>query len=253
MYNLTDLFLLALVGSLFGLIGGVFFLFSKKSAFFLQKHSVPFAAGVLITVALLALIPEAYEQIGETALLIVLLSFLAAFLLEHFILDIHHHEHDHHSGMHGKKPSKASIVLIVLGDTIHNFIDGVAIATSYFIAPPLGLVTTFSTVLHEVPHEIGDFAILLKAGYKRKNVLFINIFSSLFTVVGAFFTLFFIDNTFFLGAMLAISAGIFIYLGTIDFLPNIRYGYDSKIKSVLPLIIGVTIMAAILLLMPDFH
>jgi len=166
MSEVLNLFLLALLGSVIALFGGVVFLFNRRLSSVLEKYSVPFAAGVLVTVSLLGLIPESEHEIGEMAHWIVLASFLGVYLFEHLFFGIHHHgdEDEHH-----KEIEESSIGLVLFGDTIHNFIDGVAIAASFMISPNLGFITALSTFLHEVPHEIGDFGILLKAGWKRSD------------------------------------------------------------------------------------
>lgn len=248
MSDTLQLFLLALLGSIIALAGGVVFLYNRRLSAVLERHSIPFAAGVLVTVALLALLPEAFELIGETALVVILLSFFGAYLFEHFLVNIHHHDDSPHSKVH-----KSSVALVVFGDTIHNFIDGIAIAVSFFVSPGLGLVTAFSTFLHEVPHEIGDFGILLKAGWKRGRILIINALSASFTIVGAFLTFFVIDSEFFVGLMMAVSAGVFLYLGAVDFLPHVSHGYTSKVKSIIPLALGVFIMLAVFMLVPHSH
>lgn len=253
MSDFLQLSLLAFFGSIIALAGGVVFLFSKRLSGFLQKHSIPFAAGVLITVSLLGLVPEAFLLIGERSLVILLISFFAAYLFEHFFLDIHHHDEDHHTEIHGKRHIGRSVPLVIVGDTIHNFIDGIAIAASFFVNPGLGFVSAFSTFLHEVPHEVGDFAILLKAGYSRKNVLLINVISASFTFAGAYVALFFAGSDIFIGVMISISAGIFLYLGAIDFLPHIETGYKNKTRAIIPLIIGVLIMLVTLMAVPHSH
>jgi zinc and cadmium transporter len=243
MNEIVQLFLLSLLGSLIALAGGVIFLYNQNLSKILQKHSVPFAAGVLITVALLVLIPESFEQIGDDSLLIVLLSFFGVYLFENFFVHIHHHEADG-----GIKKSQAALVII--GDTIHNFIDGIAIAASFFVNPGLGLITAFSTFLHEIPHEIGDFGILLKAGWKKNKILGVNAVSASFTILGAFTTYFIAQNSTFVGTMLAVSAGVFLYLGAIDFLPNIGKGYEKKVVAIIPLTLGIAIMIATVMLVP---
>ena len=245
MPNLFHLFLLALLGSVIALIGGVVFLYKKSWSDFLETHSVPFAAGVLITVALIGLLPEAFEVVGETAFVIVLATFFTAYLFEHVFFGIHHHgEHQH------GRDYRSSVPLVLIGDTIHNFIDGVAIGASFLISPGLGLITALSTFLHEVPHEIGDFGILLKAGWSRSKILIINIISASATIIGAFALLLFLDNEALIGSLLAVSAGIFLYLGASDFLPNIQEGYPNKLKAVLPLALGVLIMYIALMAVP---
>jgi len=246
---------LSVAGSLLALCGGIFFLYNKKFFTVLEKHAIPFAAGTLITVALLGIIPEALEMIGTTSLWIVLLSLLGAYIFENFILATHHHDHNehHHGHKHENKVSHGTAGLVVLGDTVHNFIDGVAIGASFLVNPGLGIVTTISTFLHEVPHEIADFGILLKAGWKKKDVLFINVVSALFTVPGAFSVLLFANNEFLIASLLSVAAGIFLYLGVIDFIPQV---YASTKKSWSPLVsltLGVLIMMATILIVPHSH
>lgn len=242
-----NLLLQALLGSVIALFGGVVFLYNRRLSSILEKYSVPFAAGVLVTVSLLGLIPEATNEIGESTYWIVLISFLAVYIFEHLFFDIHHHgQEDGHT--HEIKTS--SVGFVIFGDTIHNFIDGIAIGASFMINPNLGLVTAFSTFLHEVPHEIGDFGILLKAGWKRSKIMVVNIVSSLMTVVGAFTVYFFNQSDGLNGSLMAISAGVFLYLGASDFLPKIKDQSGSKLKSILPLILGAGIIMATILLLP---
>lgn len=244
------LLLQALIGSTIALFGGVIFLYNRNLSSVLEKYSVPFAAGVLVTVSLVGLIPEAEHEIGNSVYWIVLVSFLAVYVFEHLFFDIHHHDEvdEHHHGI-----KKSSIGLVIFGDTIHNFIDGIAIGASFMISPNLGLITAFSTFLHEVPHEIGDFGILLKAGWKRMRVLGVNIVSSLMTVVGAFTVYFFNTNDALNGSLMAVSAGVFLYLGASDFLPKISSISQNKLKTVFPVIFGSLIMVTFLLLLPHEH
>lgn len=239
------LLLLALLGSVIALLGGVVFLYNERLSETLEKHSVPFAAGVLVTVSLLGLLPESVEHIGENAFWIILVSFLSVYLFEHLLFGIHHHKEGEHVSA-----KSFSIPLVIIGDTIHNFIDGIAIGASFFAAPGLGLATAISTFLHEVPHEIGDFGILLKSGWKRSNILVVNIISSLTTIVGAFTIYLFDENKTVIGILMALSAGIFLYLGASDFLPKIEKDSRNRFKSLLPLLIGAGAMIAVLLLVP---
>lgn len=248
MNELLNLLLLSILGSLIAILGGVVFLYSKNLAKFMQKYSVPFAAGVLVTVSLLGLIPEAEHEIGESAYLTVLISFIGVYLFEHIFFGIHHHDDEGHVDI-----KQSSVGLVIIGDTIHNFIDGVAIAVSYFVAPGLGLITALSTFLHEIPHEIGDFGILLKAGWKRKRIIVVNIISALMTVVGAFSVYLFDDNKILTGNLMAVSAGIFLYLGASDFLPRIEKENGNKFKNLLPLILGALSIIATMLLIPHEH
>lgn len=248
MAQILQLFMLALLGSVIALFGGVVFLFNRKLAGVLEKYSIPYAAGVLVTVSLLGLLPEAEHAIGEKAFWVVALSFLTAYLFEHFFFGIHHHEDGEHIRGH-----EFSLPLVIAGDTIHNFIDGVAIAGSFLISPGLGLITALSTFLHEIPHEIGDFGILLRAGWKRGKIVVVNILSSLTTVLGAFLVYFFNQGESLNGTLMAVSSGIFLYLGASDFLPKIEKNEKNKFKSIIPLILGAFSMIIIFLLVPHEH
>lgn len=248
MSDTLQLFLLAFLGSIIALIGGVVFLYVSNLSKFLEKHSVPFAAGVLITVSLVGLLPEAVEILDESVFMIVLITFFAIYLFEHIFFGIHHHD-DHQHG----HDYKSVVPLVIVGDTIHNFIDGIAIGASFLISPGLGLITAISTLLHEVPHEVADFGILLRAGWGKSKILTVNIISASMTIVGAFTLLLFADNQAAIGVLLAVSAGIFLYLGASDFLPHIEEGYSNRIKSVIPLAIGVVVILLALSAIPHSH
>lgn len=227
------------VASILALVGGVVFLYNKTLSRTLEKYAVPFAAGVLLVVSFMGLLPEAVDIIGEDAFFMVLASFVGAYLFENLLFVLHHHDHENEFA--------GSVPLVVLGDTIHNFIDGVAIASTYLISPQLGLFTTISTFLHEVPHEIGDFGILLKAGWKKNKIFWVNVASASTTIVGALFVLYFLQNTIVEGFMLSIAAGIFLYLATSDFLPRVNKDTETKYAFV-ALCLGISIMSTLLLL-----
>jgi zinc and cadmium transporter len=245
MSDLVNILLLSLLGGVVALLGGMIFLFVGKWSVVLGKYSVPFAAGVLVTVALVGLLPEMVHEVGEDGFLIVLVTFFGAYLFEQFACSLHHHDHDHG----GEASCIASVPLVVIGDVIHNFIDGVAIAASYLVSPGLGLVTAVSTLLHEVPHEIGDFGILLKAGWRKRKILVVNLVSALFTVIGALMVYFMDLDRSVIGYLLAVAAGMFLYLGASDFLPHANEG-ASKRKMVLVLLLGVVIMYGALKIVP---
>lgn len=244
MVNYFELFLLALLASVIALVGGVLFLFNKKLSHVLELNAIPFAAGVMITASLLGLLPEAYEHLGNGAFLVMLLSFFGAYIFEHLVFGLHHHADHDHEGL------SSSVPLVIFGDTIHNFIDGVAIGASYLLNPGLGLVAAVSTFLHEVPHEIGDFGILLRAGWKKSKIVTLNILSASTTILGAFSLLLFSENESFIGILLGVSAGIFFYLGSIDFLPRAGHGFPNKIKAAIPLILGIILMLLTISLIP---
>lgn len=247
--NYLNLFLLSFFGSVVGLLGGIVFLYNKKLSHVLEKNSIPFAAGVLITVSLLGLLPESFEIIGSGAFITFIISFIIAYLFEHFFFNLHHHiGHEKHH--HSQNELHSSVWLVIVGDTIHNFIDGVAMGAAFIINPGLGLISSISTLLHEIPHEVGDFGILLKAGWRKRNILIVNISSAIFAIIGAFSIILFSQNEVLIGHLLSVSGGIFLYLGAIDFLPRADEGFKNKIEASIPIVIGVIIMLLTLFAIP---
>ncbi|MBI2009826.1 MAG: ZIP family metal transporter [Candidatus Chisholmbacteria bacterium] len=227
------------------LLGGVIFLLNRRWSEWLTKHSVPFAAGVLVTVAIAGLMPEAVEVAGEEVFWWVLGAFLVAFGFEQVLWGLHHHFGEDHNEIH-----HSSVALVIVGDTIHNFIDGVAIAASFIIHPGLGLITAVSTFLHEVPHEIGDFGIMLKAGWRRTRVFWVNVLSASTTFLGAGFVLLFSEQIELQGRLLAVAAGLFLYLGASDFLPQITERKEERRRMAMALFLGVLIMTGVFLAVP---
>lgn len=247
-YDLINLLILAFIGSLAGLVGGVVLLIKKDWAKSLCHYAVPFAAGVLLSVSLLHLLPEAVHEIGGRAFPLALLALLGSFLFEKYFAHLHHHDHHHRSKL------KASVPLVLFGDTIHNFIDGVAIAAAYLADPTFGVIVAFASFLHETPHEIGDFGILMSAGWSRRKAFVANLISALFTFPGALLVFFaFRDAGDQVGSLLAFSAGIFLYLGASDFLPEV--GEEEKgittSRKIIVLLLGVGIMFALTFFSPE--
>lgn len=229
MEGLLPLLALATLGSLAGILGGAALLFKKEWTSALSSWAIPFAAGVLLSVALLDILPEAvHEADPEVVFPTVLVVMIAAFLIKGLFLNIHYHDFDDTQG--GKKKHlRFSLPLVVFGDTIHNFIDGVAIAAAYLVEPALGFIVAFSTFLHETPHEIGDFGLMLAGGWTKLKAITINALSALATFPGALMVFWFSDALErYLGIMLAIAGGIFLYIATSDLIPEIKNGKGRK-------------------------
>ncbi|THK41038.1 ZIP family metal transporter [Methylophaga sp. SB9B] len=234
---------------IFSILGGLLSVIIASSFLLLptqtRQHAVPhlvsFAIGALLGASLLGLLPHAIEHeyvvdphiIGLT-LLIGLLSF---FLLEKMVLWRHchsHHGHEHipelgedHHNHHHEQPKKSAGALILIGDGIHNFVDGVLIAAAFLTDVHLGIVTALAIAAHEIPQELGDFVILLHSGYSRRKALYFNMLSSLATVVGAVLGYFLLaDMQHILPYILVVAASSFIYIAVADLIP----GLQSKVK-----------------------
>lgn len=222
--TLSYIILFTLVGSVFSLIGGVLLLFNEKKTLKYSHFLAAFAAGTLLGTVFFDLLPEALNSSEELSLGIdifiwTLAGILGFFLLERFIHWFHHHQHDYE-----EEPVKPTVPLIILGDSVHNFIDGVVIAATFLVSIPLGIVTTLAVAAHEIPQEIGDFGILLHKGLQRKKVLFVNIGSALTAVIGALISFWVgekIEAS--LPILLSITAGFFIYIAASDLIPEIHH------------------------------
>jgi len=179
---------------------------------------VGFSVGVLLAVSFLHMLPEASEaldahQVGMT----VLAGILIFFALEKAAL----WRHDHHEDAgHVCHSHHAAGPLIVLGDGLHNFVDGVLIAAAFLQDPALGWATTIAIVSHEVPQEVGDFMVLLASGYSRARALWLNLLASLAAVLGGVVGWFTLSGA--SGAIpyiLALAASSFIYIAVADLVP----------------------------------
>lgn len=207
------------IGSLISLIGGLYLIYGKRGTRLLQRLAVPFAAGALLAAAFLDLIPEAIEH-GEAAQVsaFILLGLVVFFILERSLSWFHHHHEEETTKSH-----RRNTTLIVIGDTLHNFIDGLAIGAAFLVDPAVGVVTTVAIAAHEIPQELGDFGLMLSKGMAKNRVLLVNLVSALATVIGA-------ALVYGLGgdlpisesALLAVTAGFFIYIAASDIIPTIH-------------------------------
>lgn len=189
-------------------------------------HGVSFALGALLSVAFLDLLPDALRTAGsehiESLLATVLMGILGFFLLEKLLIWRHCHA-DHcetHSGDHFHQPAGT---LIVVGDAIHNFVDGILIAAAFLTDINLGIITSLAVAAHEIPQEVGDFAILLQSGYGRGKALAYNLLSSLATMVGGILAYYSLEHIHgWLPYILALAASSFIYIAVADLIPSLH-------------------------------
>jgi len=219
MSDILILILAVTAGSLLSLVGGIYLLYGKWKTDKIQRVAVPFAAGALLAAAFLDLLPEAIEVANPQKVgLTVLIGFIGFFILERSLGWFHHHHEDEKGG---NRKSTAS--LIVIGDTMHNFIDGLAIGAAFLVNPSVGIVTTIAIAAHELPQEIGDFGLMISKGMKRKRVLWVNIISSFATLTGALIV-YSLGDVFAssIGILLAVTAGFFIYIAASDIIPTIH-------------------------------
>lgn len=223
MANYYHVIFFSLIGGVVSLIGGILLLSRKNSALAMAKYATPFAAGALLAAVFLDLLKEGIHEANvNTVLMSTVIGVLIFFFAERFLYWFHHH-HQH------KGAPDPTIGLIIAGDTIHNALDGVAIAAAFLISVPTGIVTTIAVAAHEIPQEIGDFGLLLHKGMARRKVLLVNIISALATTVMAVIT-FALGSTEKLpiGVVLGLSAGFLLYIAMSDIIPEIHENSSKK-------------------------
>jgi zinc and cadmium transporter len=217
---------------------------------------VSFAIGALLGAAFLEIIPHAFE-IGKShqVAFALLGGIFGFFVLEKLLLWRHCHTehcevHDPHASAHDRGRSGA---LIVVGDTVHNFVDGVLIAAAFLQSTELGVVTAVAIIAHEIPQEVGDFLILLHSGYTRLRALAMNLLSSAATVVGGlvgYFSLRFFDGL--EAPLLGVVAASMIYVAVADLIPGLHRKPELRDTAVQALLIalGIGSIALVTALLP---
>lgn len=217
-----------LLGSLGGLIGGILLLWKEKFIKRIFPYFLSFGAGALLSVAFLDLLPQALEEgLNQQVMFFTLLGILIFYFIETFFII----SHTHNSNDTNIPSSNYRSYLLSLGDTIHNFTDGLVMALTFLVNIPLGIATSLAVFFHEIPHEMADFAVMLSWGLPKKKVLIFNIVSALATLVGAFIIYFFSfywNFNYLIAPLLSLSAGGFIYIATSDLLPELHHQKDIR-------------------------
>ena len=228
--------------ALTSLIGVLIF---KDKGYMVGAHRfvLPLAVGVFLGIVFLELIPETLAESPAYGAFAILAGFLGFYLLSHLLSTFHHHHHEHEDAC-----AKDGARKLLVGDTVHNFADGVVIATAFLINPALGIVTTIGIVLHELPQEIAEFGVLMQAGYSKRRAALLNLLSAGSVVIGAVFTIFFTDSFGqFVWVITGIAAGNLLYIATSDFIPELRDKHASHFyKTFFMTVFGVAAIALML-------
>ena len=231
---------LSLVGGLGGLLVASGVLLIRDSARAkLVPWLVSYAVGALLGVSLLALLPSSLEQLpAQRVFTTLLLGILLFFVLEKLVLWRHCHIHD-------CEVHESSVFPVLVGDAFHNFVDGAVVAAAVIASVPLGISTAVAVAAHEIPQEVGDFAILLHAGYSRGRALFLNVLSSTASATGAVAAFVALDNVpRMLPYFLALAAASFLYVAMADLIPGLHRGRTdaSSMRQILLIAAGVVTM-----------
>ncbi len=259
---------------LFAAFGGIasaafavaFLWVSEERSARILPHFVSFATGALLGAALLALLPEAIEGAGLSGAhdigLALVLGLGVFFVIEKLVLWWHAHSQDeepaerhggHHGDPHHHPPhrhqharDRASGILVLVGDSIHNALDGVLIAAAFLSSLSLGLVTTLAVAAHEIPHRVGDFAILVQAGLSRRRALLLNVATGVASVIGAIAAYFGLRRS--LGSLpyaLAFAAAGFLYIAVAGLIPGLHRRADPRTSAtqVILISLGIAVIA----------
>lgn len=251
LYSIGSVILVSLVS----VIGAIPLLIKKKVPDHLLMFLLSLSVGSLLGGVFIHFLPEATSESYTLGLAInIILGFLSFFVIEKFI-------HWHHTKKceggkcgHGHAYHLAPINLI--GDGVHNFIDGLVIAGSYVVSIPLGIAATISIIFHELPQEIADFGVLLYTGMSKKKALLFNLLSAATAIVGTILGLFLASTaTEFTSFIIPFAAGNFIYIAASNLVPELHRhcGAKETFIHIIAIILGVAIMAAIALFAPHLH
>ena len=222
---------------------------------------VAFATGALLGAALLGLLPEAFGRAGPEGWQAVGLSILAGialfFILEKLVLWRHCHEDDcetHAHGGHGTDPrDRAAGPMMLIGDAVHNLLDGVLIAAAFMTDTSLGILTGVAVMAHEIPSEVGNFAVLLHAGYSRLRALVWNLATSLTSIVGGVLGYLALSSVrHLLPYALGVAAACLLYVAVADLIPGLhrRVGTRESVLQVVLMAAGVGVIATVEYLAP---
>ena len=209
---------------------------------------IGFSAGALIGGAFLHILPEALERTKSISVFYYLiLGIVLFFMMERYFYWRHCHEE-------GVCEVHAFTYLNLIGDGFHNFIDGMVIAASFIVSVKLGIATTLAVILHEIPQELGDFAVLVHGGFTKKKALLCNFISALMAMIGAIAGYFIADITAgFANFILPLTAGGFIYIATSDLIPEIHKEKDLKrsTSAFIAFLFGIAFMALVKQFLPE--
>jgi len=244
LYSLASVFIVSIIS----LVGIITLPINVEKLRKLLIYLVSFAAGALLGDAFIHLLPEAVEETGFEVVisLYVLIGIGFSFLIEKVV----HWHHFHYPLEEGHVHPFA--IMNLVGDLVHNFMDGLIIAASYLVSIPVGIATTIAVILHEIPQEISDFGVLLLGGFTKARALFYNFLTALTAVLGAVVVLMIgssVENitTF----LVPFTAGSFIYIAGSDLIPELHKGefdWKSSLMQFAAIALGVLVMYALLFL-----
>jgi zinc and cadmium transporter len=240
-----------LLGSLISVgAAGVYLLLPQLLRDKTLDYLICFAIGMLLGASFLHLLPEAIEQAGDSVhgiMRAAVSAILAFFILEKGLIWRHHHHHESHQEIRqvdGMQSGKHAGPLILIGDSVHNFLDGILIASAFLADFSLGVVTALAVIAHEIPQELGDFAILIKSGYTRSRALIYNLLTSIAMIIGATLAWFWLSEfSSLIPYLLTFTAASFIYVAVSDLMPtlNSKVGLSATTIQIILIALGLAL------------
>jgi zinc and cadmium transporter len=247
---LLSILLATTIAGVLSISAAAIFSFSLLSK--MVERMVSLSVGILLSTSLLHALPEAFESQADahTLFAILLGGLLGFFLLEKFAIlrHSHHYEGDGHGHEHGHDAHEAGKAgwMILVGDGLHNFTDGILIAAAFLADPNLGLITALAIVAHEIPQEIGDFIVLLNAGFSRTRAYVYNLICSLMAVIGGIVGYLMLEraNNLIPYVLVFASSG-FIYIAVSDLMPQMQR--RASLRETIPQIVLIAVGVALVL------
>ena len=250
--SLLSILLATILAGIVSITAAAAFSFSLLSK--MVERMVSLSVGLLLATSLLHALPEAFESGADThALFATLLAgLLGFFLLEKMAIlrHSHHYEGDGHGHEHGHDAHEAGKAgwMILVGDGLHNFTDGILIAAAFLADPNLGLITALAIIAHEIPQEIGDFIVLLNAGFSRARAYVYNLLCSLMAVAGGVIGYFSLERASgMIPYVLVFASSGFIYIAVSDLMPQMQR--RSTLRDTIPQVLLIAVGVAVVLLL----
>ncbi|MBC7859888.1 MAG: ZIP family metal transporter [Burkholderiaceae bacterium] len=244
------------IAGVFSITAAAIFSFALLSK--MVERMVSLSVGIMLSTSLLHALPEAFESDASARSLFatLLAGLLAFFMLEKFAVlrHSHHHEGDghHHAHGHDKHEAGKSGWMILVGDGLHNFTDGILIAAAFLADPKLGLVTGLAIVAHEIPQEIGDFIVLLNAGFSRTRAYVFNLLCSLMAVLGGLLGYFTLDRASnLIPYVLVFASSGFIYIAVSDLMPQMQR--RATVRETIPQLLLIALGVGIVVFLTGAH
>lgn len=230
-------FIAVVIVSLLSLLGALFLVLKRQTFEAIITYTLATSSGILLGAVFFDLLPESYRAIGETSYTFVIAGIVTFFALEKFI-------HWHHKQGRGRQ-EKAVAYLSLVGDSIHNFLDGAIIAIAFLTSFPLGITTTLAVIAHEIPHELGDFSILVYGGFSNRKALWFNFLSALTAIAGTV-VVFLVSQSVLAASpyLIGFAAGNFLYIAATDLLPELHESHQpvTSVVETVCIVIGIVIM-----------